>query len=97
MILGITAVTTRVRDNNWTDICRVFITTPSMAIILHRKPATLGTPLDIRGGAHDSNKENILYFTNGHGHLIFTYNNTKHTQHNLSEIKGRTQRREGMK
>jgi hypothetical protein len=29
----ITAVTTRVRGNNWTDIYRVFITTPSMAII----------------------------------------------------------------
>ena len=77
MILSITAVTISVRGNNWTDICRVFITTPSMAIILHRKPASIGTPPDIRDGAHDSNKAK-LYFTNGH--LMFTYNNTKHMQ-----------------
>ena len=95
IILSITAVTTRVRENNWTDICRVFITTPSMAIILHRKPASLGTPLDIRGGAHDSNKEKKLYFTNGHGHLIFTYNNTKHMQWTQSARNQRKDMKEG--
>jgi len=66
-----------------------------MAIILHRKPASLGTPLDIGGGAHDSNKENctlqmvILYL-----HIIIQ---NKRNEHNPSEIKGRTQRREGVK
>jgi hypothetical protein len=82
MILSITAVTTRVRGNNWTDIYRVFITTPSMAIILHRKPVYIGTPPDIRGGAHDSNQENKLYITNGH--VIVMYHNTKHTQRTQS-------------
>jgi hypothetical protein len=64
-----------------------------MAIILHRKPASIGTPPDIRGGAHDSNKENKLYITNGH--LIFTYHNTKHTQRTQSIINQRKDTKEG--
>ena len=98
VILSITAVTIRVRGNNWTDIRRVFISTPSKAIILHRKPASIGTPPDITGRAHDSNKENKLYITNGHlihfMHIIIP--NTRN-EHDPSEIKGRPQRREGVK
>jgi hypothetical protein len=41
-----------------------------MAIILHRKPASTGTPPDIRGGAHDSNKENNLYIIILYLHII---------------------------